>query len=114
MAEMAFGALLFCTNIIDALPKEGVEPLIGVLFKTWPSFLDVSLQLGKKTPLWDWNLESMVGGTATDTCIKAQLFNSVRMMEGCIIHNKHGLWLRPPPAVLEELLNKRFEQHGNR
>jgi hypothetical protein len=48
---MAFSALLFCTNIIDALPKEGVELLVGILFKSWLSFLDVSLQLGKKTPL---------------------------------------------------------------
>jgi hypothetical protein len=48
MAEMAFSALLFCTNIIDAIPKEGVESLVGVLFKTWPSFLDISLQLCKK------------------------------------------------------------------
>jgi hypothetical protein len=49
-----------------------------------------------------------------DTCIRAQLLNSVRMMEGCIIHNKDGLWLRPPSTVLKELLNKRFKQHGIR
>lgn len=45
---MAFSTLLFCTNIMDALPKEGAEPLVGIIFKNWPSFLNVSLQLGKK------------------------------------------------------------------
>lgn len=47
MPEMAWSALLY-TNIIDALPREGVEPLVGILFKTQPSFLSVSLQLGKQ------------------------------------------------------------------
>jgi hypothetical protein len=48
MAEVTFSALLFCTNFMDVLPKEGVEPLVGILFKNWLSFLNVSLQLGKK------------------------------------------------------------------
>jgi hypothetical protein len=43
MEEMAFSALLFCTNIMDALPKEGMEPLVRIVSITWPSFLDVSL-----------------------------------------------------------------------
>ena len=50
---MAFSTLLFCTNIMDALPKEGMEPLVRIVFITWPSFLDVSLQLGEKLLLWD-------------------------------------------------------------
>lgn len=48
MAGMAFSALLFYIDIMDVLPKEGVESLVGILLKTWPSFLDVSLQLCKK------------------------------------------------------------------
>lgn len=47
MSEMTFSALLFCTNVMDAPPKERMKPLVRVLFVTWPSFLDVSLQLGK-------------------------------------------------------------------
>jgi hypothetical protein len=33
MAEFAFGTLLSYTDIMDALLKEGVEPLVGILFK---------------------------------------------------------------------------------
>lgn len=68
---MAFSALLLCTNIMDALPKEGMEPLVGILFKIWPSFLDVSLQLGKKllygVEIWRvrWEVQQ------PDTCIRA-------------------------------------------
>jgi hypothetical protein len=38
------------------------------------------------------------------------LIRPVRTMEGCIVHHKHGFWLRPYPAVLEKLLDKRFEE----
>jgi hypothetical protein len=51
MWEMAFSALLICTNIVDAPPEEGMKPLVGILFITWPSFFDVSLQLSKNSSM---------------------------------------------------------------
>lgn len=45
---MAVGTLLSFTNIMNASPKEYMEPLAGVLFKRRPSLLDISLQLSKK------------------------------------------------------------------
>jgi hypothetical protein len=32
MSEMAFGALLFSTDVMNAPPKEGMEPLVRILF----------------------------------------------------------------------------------
>jgi hypothetical protein len=37
---IAFSALLFCTNIIDALLKDRMKALFGIFFITWPRFLD--------------------------------------------------------------------------
>lgn len=82
---MSFSALLFCTNIMDALLTEGPEPLVGIPFIIWPRFLDVSLQLNKK----------ILNGVEIrrvrrqiqqyDSRVRAQLLNSVRMMERCVI-----------------------------
>ena len=32
MSEMAFGALLFGTNLMNTPPEEGMKPLVGILF----------------------------------------------------------------------------------
>ena len=48
MSEVAFGALLSCTNIVNALPKEVMKALIWIFLICWPGFLDVTLQLGKE------------------------------------------------------------------
>ena len=45
---MTFGVLLFCTDIIDAPPKEGLKPLVRIFFKDRLSFSYISLQLSKE------------------------------------------------------------------
>jgi 5-methylcytosine-specific restriction endonuclease McrA len=32
MSEMAFGALLFSTNLMNTPPEESIKPFIGILF----------------------------------------------------------------------------------
>jgi hypothetical protein len=31
MSEMAFGTVLFCANIMNAPPEEGMKPLVWIL-----------------------------------------------------------------------------------
>jgi hypothetical protein len=43
---MAFGAVLFCIDIMNASLEGMNQPLVGFLFEARATFLDVSLQLG--------------------------------------------------------------------
>ena len=111
MSKMTLCALLFRTNIMNTPPKEGMKPLVGILFVRRPPFLDISFQLGKEflDGVEIWRIRRQV--QQFDSCIRTQLLDSVRVVERGIIHYKHRFRFRSLSIVLEKLLYKRLEEH---